>query len=115
VRFQKFTLDPQRSVAWLTGHIKGGMFTRCSPQFAQAARLDEILVHAGNQLPQDLEERSAEGFEFHFHTAHHGDSRLDHGTLTADLPVTLLPRLIREHSSSKDIVDRKKWDLMKDS
>ena len=45
---QKFTLDPQRSVAWWTGHIKGSMFTRRSPQFAQAARLDEILVHAGN-------------------------------------------------------------------
>jgi len=28
LRFQKFTLDPQRSVAWWTGHIKGGMFTR---------------------------------------------------------------------------------------
>jgi hypothetical protein len=91
VRFQKFTLDPQRSVAWWTGHIKGGMFTRRSPQFAQAARLDQILVHAGNnQLPQDLEKRSAQGFEFHIHTAHHGDSRLDHGTLIADLPGTLL-------------------------
>jgi len=56
------------------------MFTRRSPQFAQAARLDEILVHAGNnQLPQDLEERSAQGFEFQNHTAHHGDRRLDHG------------------------------------
>jgi len=31
LRFQKFTLDPQRSVAWWTGHIKGGMFTRRSP------------------------------------------------------------------------------------
>ena len=92
------------------------MFTRRSPQFAQAARLDEILVHAGNnQLPQDLEERSAQGFEFHIHTAHHGDSRLDHGTLTADLPVTLLLQPMRAHSSSRDIVDRKKWDLMKDS
>jgi len=30
----------------------------------------------------DLEERSAQGFEFHIHTAHHDDSRLDHGTLT---------------------------------
>ena len=70
VRFQKFTLDPQRSVAWWTGHIKGGMFTRCSLQFAQAARLDEILVHtSNNQLPQDLEERLAQGFEFHIHTA----------------------------------------------
>ena len=29
--FQKFTLDRQRSVAWWTGHIKGGMFTRRSP------------------------------------------------------------------------------------
>jgi len=84
LHFQKFTLDPQRSVAWWTGHIKEGMFTRRSPQFAQAARLDEILVHAGNnQLPQDLEESSAQGFELHIHTAHHGDSRLDHGTLTA--------------------------------
>jgi len=65
------------------------MFTRRSPQFAQAARLHEILVRAGNnQLPQDLEERSAQGFEFHINTAHHGDSRLEHGTLTADLPVT---------------------------
>jgi len=77
-------------------------------------------VHAGNnQLPQDLEERSAQGFEFHIHTAHHGDtesdSRLDHGTLTADLPVTLLLRPMRAHSSSRNIVDRKKWDLMKDS
>jgi len=27
VRFQKFTLDLQRSVAWWTGHIKGGMLT----------------------------------------------------------------------------------------
>jgi len=34
LRFQKLTLDPQRSVAWWTGHIKGGMFTRRSPQFA---------------------------------------------------------------------------------
>ena len=59
VRFQKFTLDPQVSVAWWTGHIKGSMFT----QRAQAARLDEILVHASNnQLPQDPEERSAQGF-----------------------------------------------------
>jgi len=116
VRFQKFTLDPQRSVAWWTGHIKGGMFTRRSPQFAQAARLDEILVHAGNnQLPQDLEERSAQGFEFHIHSAHHSDSHLDHGTPTADLPVTLLLRPMRAHSSSRDIVDREKWDLMKDS
>ena len=49
VRFQEFTLDPQRSVAWWTGHIKGGMFTRRSPQFAQAALLVEILVHAGNR------------------------------------------------------------------
>ena len=65
VRFQKLTLDPQRSVAWWTGHIKGGMFKRRSPQFAQATRLDEILLHAGNnQLPQDLEVRSAQGFEF---------------------------------------------------
>ena len=75
------------------------MFARRSPQVTQAARLDEILVHASNnQLPQDLEERSAQGFEFHIHTAHHGDtesdSRLDHGTLTADLPVTLLLRPI---------------------
>jgi len=116
VRFQKFTLDPQRSVARWIGHIKGGMFTRRSPQFVQAARLDEILVHAGNdQLPRDLEERSAQGFEFRIHTAHYGDSRLDHGILTADLPVTLLLRPMRAHSSSRDIVDRKKWDLMKDS
>ena len=92
------------------------MFTRCSLQFAQAARLDEILVHAGNnQLPQDLEERSAQDFEFHIHTAHHGDSRLDHGILTADLPVTLLLQPMRVHSISRDIVDRKKRDLMKDS
>jgi len=44
------------------------MFTRRSAQFAQAARLDEILAHVvnrDNQLPQDLEERSAQGFEFH--------------------------------------------------
>ena len=70
VRFQKaHTLDPQRSVAWWTGHVKGGMFTRRSPQFAQATRLDQILVHAGNnQLPQDLEKRSAQGFAFHIHT-----------------------------------------------
>ena len=47
--FQNFTLDPQRSVAWWTRHIKGGMFTRRSPHFAQAARLDEILGHAGNR------------------------------------------------------------------
>jgi len=115
LRFQKFTLDDQRSVAWWTCHIKGGMFARCSPQFAQAARLDDILVHAGNNhLPQDLEERSAQGFEFYIHTAHHGDSRLDHGTLTADLPVTLLMRPMRAHSNSRDIVN-KKWDLTKDS
>jgi len=81
-----------------------------------AARLDEILVHAGNnQLPQDLEERSAQGSEFHIHTAQHGDSRLDHGTLTADLPVALLLRPMRAHSSRRDIVDREKWDLMNDS
>jgi len=74
-----------------------------------AARLDEILVHAGNnQLPQDLEERSAQGSEFHIHTAQHGDSRLDHGTLTADLPVALLLRPMRAHSSRRDIVDREK-------
>ena len=116
LRFQKFTLDPQRSVALCIGHIKGGMFTRRSPQFVQAARLDEILVHAGNnQLPRDLEEHSAQGFKFRIHTAHHGDSRLDHGILTADLPVTLLLRPVRAHSSSRDIVDRKKLDLMKDS
>jgi len=73
-------------------------------------------VHAGNnQLPQDLEERSAQGFEFHIHTADHSDSRLDHGTLTADLPVTLLLRPMQAHSISRDIVDRKKQDLMKDS
>ena len=60
------------------------MFKRRSPQFAQATRLDEILLHAGNnQLPQDLEARSAQGFEFHIHTAYYGDSHLDHGTLTA--------------------------------
>jgi len=58
LRFQKFTVDPQRLVASWTDHIKGDMFSRRSPQFAQAARLDEILVHAGNnQRPQDLEER----------------------------------------------------------
>jgi len=116
LRFQKFTLDPQRSVSWLTNYIKGGMFTQRSPQFAQAARLDEILVHAGNnQLPQDLEERAAQGFKFHIHTAHHGDSRLDHGTLTADLPATLFLRPMRAHSNSRDIVDGEKWVLMKDS
>jgi len=49
VHFQKFILDPQHSVAWWTGHIKGSMFTRRSPQFAQAALLVEILVHAGNR------------------------------------------------------------------
>jgi len=87
---KQFIFDPQRSVAWWTGHIKGGMYTRRSQQFAQAARLDEILVYAGNsQLPQDMEEGSAQSFEFYIHTAHHGDSRLDHGTLIADLPVTL--------------------------
>jgi len=41
VHFQKFTLDPQRSVVWWTGHIIGGIFTRRSPH-AQATRLDEI-------------------------------------------------------------------------
>ena len=72
-------------------------------------------MHAGNnQLPQDLEECSAQGFEFHIHSDHHSDSHLDHGTPTADLPVTLLLRPMRAHSSSRDIVDRKKWDLMKD-
>ena len=77
------------------------MFTRRSPQFAQAARLDGILVHDGNnQLPQNLEKFTAQGFEFHIHTAHHGDSRLDHETLTADLPVTLLLRHMQAHSSS---------------
>ena len=115
LRFQKFTLDTQRSVAWWTGHIKGGMFTRRSLHFAQAA-LNEILVHAGNnQLPQDLEERSAQGFEFHIHTAHHGDSHLDNGTLIADLLVTLLLRPMRPHLSSGDVVDRKKWDSIKES
>jgi len=90
----------QRSIAWFTGHVKGDMSTRCSPQFAQAARLDEILVHAGsNQVPQ----RSAQGFEFRIHTAHHGDSRLDHGTLTADLLVALLLRPMRAHSNSRNI------------
>jgi len=89
LRFEKYTLDSER---W-SGHIKGGMFTRRSPQFTQVARLDEILVHAGNnQLPQDLEELSTQGFEFHIHTAHHVDSNLDHKTLTADLPATLLLR-----------------------
>jgi len=53
--------------------------------------------------------------KFHIHTALHGDSRLDHGTLIADLPVTLLLRPMRAHSSSRDIVGRKKWKLMKDS
>jgi len=114
LRSQKFTLDTQRSVAWGTSHIKGGMFTRRSPHFAQAA-LNEILVHAGNnQLPQDLEERSAQGFEFHKRTAHHGDSRLNNGTLTADLLLTLLLRPLRPHLSSGDVVNRKKRDSMKD-
>jgi len=82
------------------------MFTRHSPQVAQADRLDEILVHAGNnELPQDLEERSAQDFEFHIHTAHYSDSCLDHATLTADPPVTLLLRPMRAHSSSRNIVD----------
>ena len=55
---KKLTLDPECSVTWWTSHIKGGMFTRRSPQFAQADQLDKILVHAGNnQLSQDLEER----------------------------------------------------------
>jgi len=68
--FQNCALDPQCSVAWWTGHMKGGMRKRRSLQFAQAARLDEIQVHtSNNQLPQDLEERLAQGFEFHIHTA----------------------------------------------
>ena len=73
-------------------------------------------MHAdNNQLPQDLKEHTAQGFEFHIHTAHHGDSHLDHETLTADLPVIHPLRPMRAHSSSRDIVDRKKWDLIKDS
>jgi len=110
LRYKKFTLEPQRSVVWWTGHIKGGMFTRRSPQFSQAAQMDEILVNAGNnQLPQDLGERSAHGFELHIHTVYHCDSRLDDGTVTANLQVTLLLRAMQtpRHSSSRDVIDRK--------
>ena len=65
-------------------------------------------MHAGsNQVPQDLEERSAQGFEFQIYTAHYGDSRLDHGTLTDELLVALLLRPMRAHSNSRDIVVRK--------
>jgi len=78
------------------------MFTRRSLQFTQVARLDGILVHTGNnQLPQDLEKLSTQGFDFHIHTAHHGDSNLDHKTLTADLPANLLLRPMRVHSNNK--------------
>ena len=89
--------------------------TRRSPHCEQAAQLEEIPVHAGNnQLPQDLKERSAQGCEFYIHTAYHGNSRLDYGTLTADIPMTFLLRPVRAQSSSKDVVNRKTWDLMKD-
>ena len=88
------------------------MFARRSPQFAQAARLDEILVHAGsNQLPQDLKTRKAQGCqgEFYIHKAYHGDSRIDPRTLIADLPVCLLLRPVRAQLRRRDVVDTKKW------
>jgi len=59
LRFQKFTLDPQRSVG-----VQATSKEACShdvgrsPQFDQVARLDEILVHAGNnQLRETFSSR----------------------------------------------------------
>jgi len=74
-----------------------------------------MLATLNNHILQDLKERSSQGFEFHIHTAHHADSHLDHRTLTADPQVTLLLRPMRAHSSSRDIADREKWNLMNNS
>lgn len=93
------------------------MFARRSPQFAQAARLDEILVHAGsNQLPQDLKTRKTQGCHggFYIHTAYHSDSSIDPRTLIADISVCLLLRPVRAQLRRRDVVDTKKWDFKVD-
>jgi len=119
VRLNRRTCASRNSPSTLSAQslvVQATLKEACSRHVARnlLRPLDCTRSH-NNQLPQDLEERSAQGFESHIHTAHHGDSRLDHGTLTAEEPVTVLLRPMRAHSSSKDIVDREKWDLMKDS
>lgn len=71
-----------------------------SPDAVQAARLDEILVRAGNnQLPQERHERSetaAQSCELHIDTADHSDSHK---------AVTRLDRSESQHSECRPTID----------
>jgi len=75
------------------------------------ARLDEILIHNGEELEGEWEERRARGHSYVLRTAHPGAVEYDHGTLYADVTSQLIQQP-RKAKKSKEVkrVDRKKLE-----
>jgi hypothetical protein len=75
------------------------------------ARLDEILIHNGEELEGEWEERRTRGHSYVLRTAHPGAVEYDHGILYGDITSQLIqqPRKAKKSKRVKR-VDRKKWE-----
>ena len=108
-RIYKFVMTEDLAQRWWVAHICNGIWTRRNPSRAQAGRIDEILVLDPKLLDFELEAREEGGKGYMMYAVDHGDTRLDHYTVTADLPTSLVAK--PRHASRKqvEVVDKETW------
>ena len=114
--FNDFVCQPRLQRRWWTGQLIEGMWTRRNPSQTQLSRIDELLILNKAELPVELHARTGGGHGYQMHVLVHGDSRLDHYTLVADIPVNLLPKCQHWPPVTKvDTPDLRAWEKQQDN
>ncbi|MBL6911070.1 MAG: hypothetical protein ISR34_11690 [Pirellulales bacterium] len=113
--FVDFVLNPDLYDKWWTGRITEGVWTRRNPSKVQWGRIDEVLIQGYKASRLDVRERELAGSHYQMHTVDHGDSRLDHFTLIADIPISVLPKCRHRIPRTQiEIPDVSAWEANQD-
>jgi hypothetical protein len=110
-RFAEFVGGGTFKGGWWAAYVTEGLLTRRYMLTGHQARLDEILIHNGEDLGGGWEERREGEHRYVLRTAHPGAVEYDHGTLYAEITSQLFPQP-RKVKKSREVrrVDRKKWE-----
>ena len=78
-------------------------------------RIDEILIQGHRSSYLGVWERELAGSSYQMHSVDHGDSRLDHVTLIADIPISVMPKCRHQIPRTQlEIPDVSAWETNQD-
>ena len=115
-RFRRFVTQDIFLNRWWGADAQHGLFSWRGGQGSKRARLDEILVLDPTMLDPDPCIRKALGKGYTLRTWHHGNARLDHAAILADITCKLIPppSSASMRVRTREIIDHKAWSAQVD-